>query len=70
LVHSIALVGARQDGIALLRRPEAIGLAYIYKLARSPRLQEGIVRLRRSCGKRSPIAARIPLAVERARRPA
>lgn len=41
-----ALVGAPQDGIALLRDDlEAIGLAHSYELARFPRIQEGMVRL-------------------------
>jgi len=41
-----ALVGAPQDGIALLRDDlEAIGLAHSYEMDRFPRIQEGMVRL-------------------------
>ena len=41
-----ALVGAPQDGIALLRDDlEAIGLAHSYEMNRFPRIQEGMVRL-------------------------
>jgi len=41
-----ALVGAPQDGIALLRDDlEAIGLAHSYEHARFPRIQEGMVRI-------------------------
>jgi cytochrome P450 len=41
-----ALVGAPQDGIALLRDDlEAIGLAHSYEGDRFPRIQEGMVRL-------------------------
>ncbi len=41
-----ALVGAPQDGIALLRDDlEAIGLAHSYEAGRFPRIQEGMVRL-------------------------
>lgn len=41
-----ALVGAPQEGIALLRDDlEAIGLAHSYELDRFPRIQEGMVRL-------------------------
>jgi cytochrome P450 len=42
------LVGAPQEGIALLREDlEAIGLAHSYELGRFPRIQEGMVRLDR-----------------------
>jgi cytochrome P450 len=41
-----ALVGAPQDGIALLRDDlEAIGLAHSYEMDRFPRIQEGMVRI-------------------------
>ena len=41
-----ALVGAPQEGIALLRDDlEAIGLAHSYEMDRFPRIQEGMVRL-------------------------
>lgn len=41
-----ALVGAPQDGIALLRDDlEAIGLAHSYEMERFPRIQEGMIRL-------------------------
>lgn len=41
-----SLVGAPQDGIALLREDlEAIGLAHSYEMDRFPRIQEGMVRL-------------------------
>ena len=41
-----SLVGAPQDGIALLRDDlEAIGLAHSYEMDRFPRIQEGMVRL-------------------------
>lgn len=41
-----ALVGAPQEGIALLRDDlEAIGLAHSYEHARFPRIQEGMVRI-------------------------